>query len=95
MIAFVCPTCRASLIASAERLTCPRCEYAFPIRDGVPDLRVRDDVYLPNAQDKELASRLRDERERRSGPAGRGRAGRGPRARARARAAGVRECFVS
>jgi len=32
-----CPSCRGSLIASAEAWTCPRCERCYPLEEGIAD----------------------------------------------------------
>ncbi len=38
----VCPRCKGPLTydASAERLVCPACSLAYPVRDGIPVMLV-------------------------------------------------------
>ncbi|HWV38871.1 MAG TPA: Trm112 family protein [Vulgatibacter sp.] len=36
----VCPKCRGELREDESELTCTTCEFAFPIRDGIPVMLV-------------------------------------------------------
>ncbi len=59
MIELACPECRVRLANAENSLRCPQCGRAFAVREGVPDLRVLDDVYVSNDRDRAMASQLR------------------------------------
>lgn len=44
----VCPRCKGTLTyePSAERLVCPACRVAYPVRDGIPIMLVDEAVPL-------------------------------------------------
>lgn len=53
-----CPGCRGRLEPGRDRWACRSCGAAFRALRGIPDLRTRDDVYLPNEDDWAFALRL-------------------------------------
>ncbi len=37
-----CPVCKTAVRLEAERLVCTRCGRRYPIRDGIPAMRIED-----------------------------------------------------
>lgn len=58
MFQVVCPLCRGVLQPSVPHWRCRACSRWFPALRGIPDLRVRQDAYLANDEDWDLARRL-------------------------------------
>lgn len=54
-VKFVCPLCRGELdiLTDPDGYSCPRCERAYLLHDGIPDFRVFPDPYLSFQEDHE------------------------------------------
>jgi SAM-dependent methyltransferase len=50
----VCPNCHSLLKRAEQRLYCDCCGKAFPIRDGIPDFRERDEYWCNVSREKML-----------------------------------------
>ncbi|HEY8086506.1 MAG TPA: methyltransferase domain-containing protein [Polyangiaceae bacterium] len=46
-----CPSCRGALAEQGGRLTCSKCDAAYEIHDGIPDLRVPSDDKTETVRD--------------------------------------------
>jgi SAM-dependent methyltransferase len=57
-VAWRCPKCHGRLDAGRDRWACRGCGRGFRALRGIPDLRTRDDLYLPNDEDWSVALRL-------------------------------------
>ena len=58
MTPILCPTCLVLLAEGVTSWDCPGCGVSYRSLRGIPDLRVADDGYLPNAEDWSLALAL-------------------------------------
>ena len=63
-VAFCCPSCRGSLIASPEAYRCAACERSYLV--GIPDFRLAPDPYISLAEEYEKIRLLAEEANRRS-----------------------------
>lgn len=54
----VCPSCHSPLQASADSYRCESCSRDFPILFGIPDFRLRGDLYLSLEDERAKAGRL-------------------------------------
>ena len=57
-IPFVCPACRSPVMARDGAYACASCDRLFPILFGMPDFRLRGDLYLPLEEERAKAARL-------------------------------------
>ena len=55
-----CPACLAPLELGPDAWRCRSCEASYRALRGIPDLRVREDAYLPNEDDWTFARKLDD-----------------------------------
>jgi SAM-dependent methyltransferase len=55
---FVCPICRSPLAESDGGYGCGSCNRLFPVLFGIPDFRLRGDLYLTLDEERAKAARL-------------------------------------
>ena len=60
MTGFVCPKCRSPVEEAAGGYTCASCGRLYPILFGIPDFRLRGDLYLSLDDERAKAGRLHD-----------------------------------
>lgn len=59
-----CPLCKGMLSLRPDELVCPRCQRAYPIVLGIPDLRVYEDPLIPLQDDYRKGEKIQAEAER-------------------------------
>ncbi|MGH7018947.1 MAG: methyltransferase domain-containing protein [Brevundimonas sp.] len=55
---FHCPACRGPVASRPDAYRCEACCIDYPILHGIPDFRLRSDLYLTLDQEREKAARL-------------------------------------
>ena len=60
MTGFVCPECRSPVEEARSGYTCASCGRLYPILFGIPDFRLRGDLYLSLDDERAKAGRLHD-----------------------------------
>lgn len=59
-----CPVCKGNLSPRPDELVCPRCDRAFPIVLGIPDLRVYEDPLIPLQDDYRKGEKIQEQADR-------------------------------
>ncbi len=54
----VCPACRQELRSRTDSLVCTACQRAYPVRLGIPDLRLWPDPYIGFEEDRAKGEKL-------------------------------------
>jgi SAM-dependent methyltransferase len=64
-IVLCCPVCRVPARDEGDRYHCTACGRSYPVLHGIPDFRLRSDLYLGLAQERAKAARIATEARRR------------------------------
>ena len=57
---FVCPACRSPVEGEGAAYACGSCNRAYPVLFGIPDFRLRGDLYLSLEEEREKAAKLHE-----------------------------------